>query len=307
MAAGPTALILHQYDLSPFSEKARLMLGRKNAEWHACIHSTIMPKPELMDLTGGYRQIPVLQIGADVYCGTELIADELELRIPEPSLTAASGPGLGRAMAYWTDQTLFWLIVEITCGSKFESCDHEDFNKDREEMLPGLYDLERMEAAVPANLAKLRAHLDLVERQLEDDRLFLLGSTPDLADISLYHAVEFLSVCRNGNERITYDYPRMRDWMARVAAIGHGKRLEIARDDALRIAREATPASPRPSRPAHGPRPGERVRFKPWAPSGLITEGELISSEPRRFSIRRHTDALGETVVHLPRDAGDFV
>ncbi|MFO1378530.1 MAG: glutathione S-transferase family protein [Steroidobacteraceae bacterium] len=307
MAAGPQDLILHQYDLSPFSEKARLMLGRKNAAWHACIHSTIMPKPELMELTGGYRQIPVLQIGADLYCGTELIADELERLFPEPSLTAASGPGLGRAFAYWTDETLFWLIVEITCGSGFESCEHEDFNRDREEMLPGLYDLSRMRAALPINVPKLRSHLDLVERQFADGRAFLLGETPDLADIGLYHAVDFLRVCRNGNERIPDDYPAMCRWMRRVAAIGHGRRHEIPRAEALAVARDATPAPPRASTSREAPWPGERARFQPWAPSGLLIEGELVSAEPRRIAIRRHTAMLGETVVHLPRNAGAFV
>lgn len=38
----------------------------------------IMPKPDLVALTGGYRRIPVLQIGADVFCDTRLIAKELE-------------------------------------------------------------------------------------------------------------------------------------------------------------------------------------------------------------------------------------
>lgn len=307
MAAGPTDLILHQYDLSPFSQKARLMMGRKNARWYACIHSTIMPKPELMELTGGYRQIPVLQIGADIYCGTELIADELERLIPNPPLTAASGPGLGRAMAYWTDETLFWLIVQITCGSGFASCEDAAFNADRFEMLGAMYNLEAMQAALGVNVPKLRQHLELVERQFADGRAFLLGDTPDLADISLYHAVDFLSVCRNGNERIPDDYPAMRRWMSRVAAIGHGTRREIERSDALAIAGAARPAPARPSTSREGPWPGEKVRFAPWAPSGKIIEGELISAQPRRISIRRTTGALGETVVHLPRNAGGFV
>src|SRR5689334_19212590 len=31
------------------------------------------PRPELMPMTGGYRRTPVLQIGADIYCDTQLI------------------------------------------------------------------------------------------------------------------------------------------------------------------------------------------------------------------------------------------
>jgi hypothetical protein len=32
-----------------------------------------MPKPDLTALTGGYRKTPVLQIGADLYCDSQLM------------------------------------------------------------------------------------------------------------------------------------------------------------------------------------------------------------------------------------------
>lgn len=114
-------------------------------------------------------------------------------------------------------------------------------------------------------------------------------------------------MCRNGNERIPDDYPAIRAWMGRVAAIGHGTRHDITRAEALAVARAATPAPPRHSRPCAGPRPGARVRFRAWAPAHRDIEGELVSAEPRRIAIRRTTPELGETVIHLPRDAGDFV
>lgn len=33
----------------------------------------IMPKPDVVALTGGYRRTPVLQVGADIFCDTALI------------------------------------------------------------------------------------------------------------------------------------------------------------------------------------------------------------------------------------------
>jgi glutathione S-transferase len=59
-------IILHHYDTSPFSEKVRLLLGLRGLAWRSVIQPTIMPKPQLVPLTGGYRRIPVMQIGADV-------------------------------------------------------------------------------------------------------------------------------------------------------------------------------------------------------------------------------------------------
>ena len=69
-----TTILLHQYDSSPFSEKVRVCLGIKNLAWAAVDQPVIMPKPDLLALTGGYRRTPFLQVGADIYCDTALIA-----------------------------------------------------------------------------------------------------------------------------------------------------------------------------------------------------------------------------------------
>ena len=68
-------IILHHYPMSPFAEKVRLILGFKGLHWSSVHIPNIMPKPDLTALTGGYRKTPVLQIGADIYCDTALIAD----------------------------------------------------------------------------------------------------------------------------------------------------------------------------------------------------------------------------------------
>ena len=75
-------LILHHYPTSLFAEKARLLLGFKGLSWRSVNISPVMPKPDLTALTGGYRKTPVLQIGADIYCDTALIARRLEQEKP---------------------------------------------------------------------------------------------------------------------------------------------------------------------------------------------------------------------------------
>ena len=73
-------IILHHYDTSPFSEKPRLMFGLRDLAWRSVIQPTIMPKPDLVPLTGGYRRAPVMQIGADVFCDSQVILAELDRR-----------------------------------------------------------------------------------------------------------------------------------------------------------------------------------------------------------------------------------
>ena len=76
-------LILHHYPMSPFAEKLRLILGYKQLPWRSVLIPPVMPKPDVVALTGGNRKTPVLLIGADIYCDTALIA-----RVPAEALKA---------------------------------------------------------------------------------------------------------------------------------------------------------------------------------------------------------------------------
>src|SRR5476649_1349392 len=105
-------IILHHFEQSPFSEKVRIVFGLKNIAWTSVRISRIMPRPDLMPLTGGYRRTPVMQIGADIYCDTQCIIRELERRFPEPTLfpkgyEGSTNEGLAWATAMWTDRSFF--------------------------------------------------------------------------------------------------------------------------------------------------------------------------------------------------------
>ena len=67
-------ILLHHYEASPFAEKIRAVLAYKGIAWRSVEIPVVMPKPDLVALTGGYRKTPVLQIGSDVYCDTLRIA-----------------------------------------------------------------------------------------------------------------------------------------------------------------------------------------------------------------------------------------
>ena len=102
-------IVLHHYPSSPFSEKVRVALGIKGLAWRAVEQPVIMPKPDLVPLTGGYRKIPVMQIGADIYCDTQIVLREIERRHPTPALQG----GLGYATAFWSDRPFFLPSVGV--------------------------------------------------------------------------------------------------------------------------------------------------------------------------------------------------
>jgi glutathione S-transferase len=115
-----TDIILHHYETSPYSEKVRLGLGLKGLTWGSVEIPVIMPKPDLTALTGGYRKTPVLQIGADIYCDSQLIMRELERRHPIPSFYPA-GRGAADALAWWAEKTMFSPVVGIAFAKRPEA------------------------------------------------------------------------------------------------------------------------------------------------------------------------------------------
>src|SRR5579864_3080725 len=116
-AVSMTDIILHHYEISPYSEKVRIGLGLKGLAWASVEMPIIMPKPDLTALTGGYRKAPVLQIGADIYCDSQLIMRELERRYPTPSFYPA-GHGAADALAWWAEKTTFSPAAGILFAKK---------------------------------------------------------------------------------------------------------------------------------------------------------------------------------------------
>src|SRR6201991_1825143 len=109
----PYPIILHHFDRSPFSEKIRVIFGFKGLSWRSVRIPPIMPKPDLMPLTGGYRRTPVMQIGADVFCNTQMIIREIERRFPAPTLFPSGAAGAAWALGSWTDRTFFQTAVNL--------------------------------------------------------------------------------------------------------------------------------------------------------------------------------------------------
>jgi glutathione S-transferase len=110
-------LILHHYDFSNYLEKVRLALGYKKLNWRSVIIPAMNPKPDLIPLTGGYRRTPVLQIGADVYCDTQLILSELDRRSPHPPLYPQPYVGLANMVAYWAENQFFRPLMLYVSGT----------------------------------------------------------------------------------------------------------------------------------------------------------------------------------------------
>jgi glutathione S-transferase len=292
-------IILHHYDISPYAEKVRLALGLKGLAWRSVQIPVVMPKPDLTELTGGYRRTPVLQIGADIYCDTKACVRVLERLHPEPSLFPHGDPATVWGLSRWAE-TSFMMAVLVLLGSG--GVFDEAFLEDRRKMAPGV-DFAQIPRIVPAKLLQLRANLDLLERQLSDGRPFLLGDAPSLADLSAYHPTLLMRQLP-ALQALLAPLPHLAAWAQRIEKIGHGERRELAAADAIAIARHAAPA------PIEGPAAplpdglaaGEAVVVLPEETGSGVVAGELLATGVHEIAVRRRSERAGELVVHFPRE-----
>ena len=188
-------LILHHYPSSPFSEKIRLILGHKKLPWRSVLIPPIMPKPDVVALTGGYRKTPVLQVGADIYCDTQLIMLELERRLPSPPFLLKGREGEARAITMWIDRNMFapavgLVMSQIDVAGKFGA----GFARDRSDFSGRNFDPERLRAVLPVVRDQAYGQLSLAEAMLADGRRFVLGAEPSMPDCALYNPVWTTSV-----------------------------------------------------------------------------------------------------------------
>jgi glutathione S-transferase len=291
-------IILHHYDTSPFSEKPRVMFGLKGLAWRSVIQPVIMPKPELTPLTGGYRRIPVMQIGADVYCDTQVILAEIEARHPEPRVVH----GGEWAANLWADRLWFQASVAVVFGEIGDNVPAA-FIEDREKLSGRNFDIEAMKAAAVPMRSQWRAHAGQVERGLAGGD-FLGGATASLADVAAYMNVWWLSrAAAPVAEALLSGLPRTLAWRDRMRAIGHGQRSEMPPAEALAIARKAEPG-PVPEHDGDDPSgfaPGEEVAVSADDYGRDPVKGMLVSASPERIVIQRESGELGWVNIHFPR------
>jgi len=299
-------LILHHYALSPYSEKLRLILGYKKMAWKSVIIPSILPKPDLVALTGGYRRTPVLQIGADIYCDTALICDVLEHLSPMPSIYPEPGKGLARVVAQWADSTLFWAAMGYNMSPQGVA---DLFGKAPPEMAKAFADDRR---AMSGNSVRLRpgdaaaAYKSYLRRMSDmlDDTDYLLGAYPTAADFACYHPLWFTRKRTPSMAGILQLTPAVGDWMDRMAAIGHGTMETFSAQQAIDVAAASTPhtlLSDSTFQDEHGIPLGSRVTIGAEAFGTETTEGELVAASRTHYTLRRTDPRAGTVHVHFPR------
>jgi glutathione S-transferase len=296
-------LILHHYPNSPFAEKIRLIFGFKKLQWGSVIVPNMMPKPDVVALTGGYRKTPFLQIGADIYCDTALIADVIESLAPTPSLYPAEVAAASRTLAQWADSTLFWTAIPYTLqpaglAHMFAGVPPETVKAFGDDRAVFRANLPRMRAAEAQ--AAFAIYLKRLDESL-GDKAFFFGDAASIADFSIYHCLWFVS--RGGPvAQILESSPRIQAWRDRMAAFGHGSFDKLDSEAAIRVAQAAdADKSAGFAADPHGIAAGEKVVVAATDTGVDPVEGRLYAATEDRICISREDSRAGNVVVHFPR------
>lgn len=292
-------MILHHYPTSPYSEKIRLIFGLKGVAWRSVTIPQIMPKPDVIALTGGYRRTPIMQIGADIYCDTACIAREIDRRYPQQPLYPSPE---AETIASWAEAKTFGPAVGVAFAHIGDTLPQE-FKDDRAKFSGRDFNPERMRLALPYMQDQVRSVLVVLDEMLKDGRPFLLGSSASIADFGAYHPLWFI-VSRVGRAVEPLDrFARLLEWMARIKAIGHGKPTDMSSKEAIDAARASKPApalGADPQDPAQR-KPGDRLSVMPDDTGREPMAGELVGSSAREIVIRRTDERAGTVHVHFPR------
>ncbi|OGT70309.1 MAG: hypothetical protein A3H44_01355 [Gammaproteobacteria bacterium RIFCSPLOWO2_02_FULL_57_10] len=297
-------IILHHYPASPFAEKIRCILGAKQLAWKSVIIPRIMPKPDVVALTGGYRKTPILQIGANIICDTALIARKLNALAPMPDLYPAHAAMSAEAISAWADAALFQAAVPLAflpevLAQTFagKEADMQAFVADRAAMRKGSPS-PRLPLAEAKNNFTL--FINNLERQLAISAAFLFGNSPTIADFSVYHPLWFVATKPVVGE-IFNAYPNIRQWMANIQALGHGHSTDITSSEALAIANGSTAVISGEGSVLPDFKPGDAIVVAPTDYGMDPVQGTMLYCNEYEVVLSRRDERAGEVAVHFPR------
>jgi len=299
--------ILHHYAFSPFSEKVRISFGLKGVPWRSVDIPGLPPRPLLSPLTGGYRRVPVLQIGADIFCDTNLILPALDRVFPgNPSLYPADGhgsKGLAQGLAFaWERQT--WIPTIGVLVHYIGEHISPEFIKDRKEGYLGI-DISKsaMAPQLDQHVQFLRAQYAWLRHALEG-RHYLLSDTPSAADLACWQTTWLLRKNCPPEVDDLLGLAPLAPWYDRIVALGHDSSTPMTSEEAFEIARASTPAPVDhigPNSDPGGLKPGDRVQVTPDDNARIAVQGDLVAASEDEVIIHLRDPQAGDLHVHFPR------
>lgn len=296
-------IILHHYEFSTFSEKIRIALGIKQAQWQSVDIPGMPPRPHLGPLTGGYRRAPVMQVGADIYCDSHMILATLDRLLPQRPLVQGANEGLVRALGFAWERQMWIPSIGVLTHYIGEHIPPE-FIKDRKEGYLGIdISPDAMAPTFTQHVQFLRAQVAWLALALQE-RPYLMGDEVSAADLACWQTLFLLRKnCPPDVDDLLGLQP-LNDWFERILAHGHGESTSLTPEAAFDIAAQSTPTAvehlPVNGDPG-GLADGRMVTVTPEDNARVPVRGRLVRANAFEVIVHRHDEQAGDLHIHFPR------
>jgi glutathione S-transferase len=204
-----------------------------------------MPRPDLELIDVGYRKIPIMAIGKDIYIDSRLIISKLEALYTDSTLTPATPAeaGMNKLFESWTiDGGIFANAVKLVpYWQETGFLSSKAFVDDREKLMGQRMTAESMKSGRPDGAQHTQQAFDLLETTfLADGRDWVLGTKkPSLADIDAVWPFKWLLMEPTMKDSLPVEhfgaerYPKVYAWVARFVAETEKKKKELGKATTL--------------------------------------------------------------------------
>jgi glutathione S-transferase len=289
--------ILYHYPMSPYSEKLRLTMGLLQRPWLSAQVAAYPPRAALAAVVGGYRRIPVLQIGAHIYCDTRLaFAALLGDESGHWSLTDRD-----EALRQWAEQEVFFAV--IAASSPYRAVRYLARELGISGLLRFLRDrivMTRDARILQPDAKTARDVLSSFVRHL-DDRLTvdacLSGPGIGYLDLCCFHPLWM--ACQIDPRSTARWSSVVRTWFKKIQDLGHGECSPATSQIIAEAIAERTDFSGGVVEPPF--LVAEPVTVRPSDYARDESRGILVSLDGRRIVLERPLPAGGRVFLHFPR------
>ncbi len=303
-----TEIILHRSLGSPYAVKAQTMLSFTRQRYLSVVASKGVPRPVQKKLVGSYsRRIPILQIGADMFCDTDMIATEIATIGNQPELSSL----------HQDSSTIEFInnVENIYGNALLGLLTKWQFIKGYFKMIPAkhaltfLKDRAKLAKQFKGKLNSGNTDNDLlaktffseIERILDKKQYLYSDNKPTAIDFTCYTHIWYANKLRNLNLETTY--PKTSIWLKKMDMIGLGEFEEINPETAVNVAKLNSPRYiSKDMTKTDGI--GKQFSFTPNDSLGFICDpitGTLVGEDDYKYIIERRTDEVGTVNIHIPK------
>ncbi len=301
--------ILHRSLKSPYAQKVMLAIGYLNQPYLSFIAPKGIPRPVEEILVGNYsRRIPILQIGADLYCDSELIVSTLATQANMSSLLEYPSDEEAQQWIKKIEMKGAYVMfgalkpLELIVGY-FKNMPPNHAWKFITDRMKLAKKLEGVKSALPHDkkVQQARSYLEALDQQLSKHDFLLTDNAPTSVDFTAFTMVYYHHII-NGLKHAK-GLNHLLSWFSRMEAIGTGQMQEISGQETLDIARNAEPA-PIDEALRLSPRIGQKVAYrnKGFMPEmNEAVEGVIVGEDDHKIILRRENPQVGTVHVHFPK------